>query len=378
MEEIELDYGAITIDNAVLKGEGYKFTEGLLKQLSQFKDSPVQVIQTDIVHNEAIKHIGQEISKTRSSVNQVLRSALHQLKIDEEKIEEARSLLNIDGDESAIAEARLNQFYEEIGGELIPSSDYADLELLMELYFETEAPFETGKDKKHEFPDAIALLSVEGWAEQNNLNVIAVSQDKGWKNYSENSDRIIVVSSLSEALEKFLPHNEVANIISNIREGSVLDEPNHILDQIEQAISDSLDGVEIWVDASSSFYFDYDDAHAIYNSHTFSTDENDQVKVHVIRIDDESIVLKITAIVECDVHASFNFSIRDSIDKDYVGMGSASCTTESVYTTDVLVTLSGDFSQGFKGIDATEIEVLETIGDVDFGEVEPGWCDYEE
>ena len=78
------------------------------------------------------------------------------------------------------------------------------------------------------------------------------------KNYSENSDRIIVVSSLSEALEKFLPHNEVANIISNIREGSVLDEPNHILDQIEQAISDSLDGVEIWVDASSSFYFDYE------------------------------------------------------------------------------------------------------------------------
>ncbi len=73
MEDIELDYGAITIDNAILKSEGYRFYEGLLKQMNQFKDSPVQVIQTDIVHNEAIKHIGHEISNTRTLVSQSTR-----------------------------------------------------------------------------------------------------------------------------------------------------------------------------------------------------------------------------------------------------------------------------------------------------------------
>ena len=36
MEDVELDYGAITIDNSTLKGEGYKFYEGLLKQMVQF------------------------------------------------------------------------------------------------------------------------------------------------------------------------------------------------------------------------------------------------------------------------------------------------------------------------------------------------------
>lgn len=51
MEEIELNFGAISIDNATLKGEGYRFYEGLLAQMRQFKESPVQVIQTDIVHN---------------------------------------------------------------------------------------------------------------------------------------------------------------------------------------------------------------------------------------------------------------------------------------------------------------------------------------
>ncbi|HIF9068061.1 TPA: PIN domain-containing protein [Photobacterium damselae] len=377
-EDIELDYGAITIDNASLKGEGYRFYEGILKQMRQFKDSPVQVIQTDIVHNEAIKHIGQEISNTRSSIERALRSANKQLKINPAQIDQARELLSVDGGELEIADQRLQKYYEWIGGKVISSRDYADLSLLMELYFETEAPFETGKDKKNEFPDAIALLSVEGWAEANDLNVIAVSQDKGWTNYSENSERITVVSSLSAALEKFQPHNEVANIIASIREDSLLDEPNHILEQITSAISDSLDGADIDIEASSSFYYEYDDVYATYHDHDFETDENGLVKVNIIRITDELITLKVTAIVECVVHASFDFSVRDSIDKDYVGMGGASCEMESSYKTDVVITLAGDFSDGIDNIDAEEIEVMETLGYADFGEVEPDWRSYED
>lgn len=377
-EDIELDYGAITIDNASLKGEGYRFYEGILKQMRQFKDSPVQVIQTDIVHNEAIKHIEQEISNTRSSIDRALRSANKQLKIKTEQIDQARELLSVEGDDSEIAEQRLQKYYEWIDGKLISSSNYADLSLLMELYFETEAPFETGKDKKNEFPDAIALLSVEGWAEDNNLSVIAVSQDKGWSNYSENSERITVVSSLSAALEKFQPHNEVSNIIASIREDSLLDEPNHILEQITSAISDSLDGIDIDIEATSSFYYEYDDVYATYHEHDFETDENGLVKVNIIRIRDELITLKVTAIVECMVHASFDFSVRDSIDKDYVGMGGSSCEMESSYKTDVVVTLAGDFSDGIDNIDAEEIEVMETLRYADFGEVEPDWGSYED
>ena len=171
MKKIELNFGAISIDNATLKGEGYKFYEGLLAQMRQFKESPVQVVQTDIVHNEAIKHIGQEVSKTRSAINQTLRSANKQLKIKSESIDKARELLSIDGEDHEVADGRLKKYYENIGANVIDSSEYVNLALLMEMYFETDAPFETGKDKKNEFPDAIALLSLEGWAEANDINV---------------------------------------------------------------------------------------------------------------------------------------------------------------------------------------------------------------
>lgn len=272
MEEIELDYGAITLDNATLKGEGYRFYEGLLAQMRQFKESPVKVLQTDIVHNEAISHIGQEISRTRSSIEGALRSANKQLKIKPDVIESARALLSIEGGESEIAEERLKKFYEFIGAEKIDSGEYADLSLLMEMYFSTEAPFETGKDKKHEFPDAIALLALEGWAEENDIDIIAVSQDKGWKNYSENSDRITLVSSLAEALEKFQPHNKVASIIAHIREDSLLEGDNHVLQEIEQAIINSIDGFDVWVEASSYMHFEWDDTSASYISHELDKD----------------------------------------------------------------------------------------------------------
>lgn len=379
MDEIELDFGAITIDNATYKGEGYRFYEGLLAQMRQFKESPVKVLQTDIVHNEAINHIGQEISKTRSSIEQALRSANKQLKIKSEVIENARALLSVDGSEAEIAEARLEKYYEFIGAEKIDSGRYADLSRLMELYFATEAPFESGKDKKNEFPDAIALLALEGWAEENEINIIAVSQDKGWKNFSEGSDRITLVSSLAEALEKFQPHNKVVSIISHIREDSLLDGENHVLEEIEQAIINSVDGCDIWVEASSYMHFEWEDVSASYISHELDKDQDGLVKVRVVSINDEEIVLKVGATVEVEVEASFDFSVRDSIDKDYVGMGGNVCTTTESYHTDILLSLTGDFSQDFDDIDVAEIEVLETIGRADFGEVEPDWrSEYED
>lgn len=379
MEDIELDFGAITIDNATFKGEGYRFYEGLLAQMRQFKESPVQVLQTDIVHNEALKHLGQEISRTRSSVEQALRSANKQLKINSTSIDRARELLSVDGSETEIAEAMLKKYYEYIGADIVDSGEYADFAKLMEMYFSTDAPFETGKDKKNEFPDAIALLALEGWAEENDMNIIAVSEDKGWKEYSKESARITLVSSLAEALEKFQPHNKVASIISHIREDSLLDEGNHVLEEIEQAIINSIDGDHIWIEASSYMSFDWEDAYANYISHKFDSDDKGLVRVRVISVNDEEVILKVGATVKVEVEASFYFSVRDSIDKDYIGMGSNVYKKNEAYHTDILLTLTGDFSKDFDDIEVTEIEVLETLSVSNFGEVEPDWRnDYED
>jgi hypothetical protein len=373
MSEIELDFGAITIDNSTFKSEGYRFYEGLLAQMRQFKESPVQVIQTDIVHNEAIKHIGQEISRARSSIEQALRSANKQLKVKSSDIDKAKVLLSKDGTDYELAESHLDKYYEFIGAEKIKSGEYADLSELVDMYFNTEAPFETGKDKKNEFPDAIALLAIESWAEQNDLNIIAVSQDNGWKDFSAKSNRVTLVSSLAEALEKFQPHNKVSSIIGKIREDAILDSDNNVIEKIEEAIINSLDGIDIYVEADSSMFFDYDDVSASFISHDFDVDNEGLIKIRIVRIEDESIVLKLGSTVEVNVEANFDFSVRDSIDRDYVRMGSNICKTVENFHTDILLTMSGDFSQDIEDIEVVDIEVVETLKEVNFGEVEPDW-----
>ncbi|HCM9268997.1 TPA: DUF4935 domain-containing protein [Enterobacter cloacae subsp. cloacae] len=373
MNDIELDYGAITIDNSIFKGEGYNFNEGILAQMEQFKGSPVKVIQTDIVHNEAVKHIAHEISKARSTITQALRSASKQLKISDKSIDDAAKLLSIEGDDRTIAEERLKKYYKFIGAQQISSNELVDLPTLMEMYFSTSSPFEEGKDKKNEFPDAIALLSIEAWADINDLKIIAVSADKGWNDFARTSQRITVLPRLSDALEKFQPHNKVASIISHIREDSLLDGENHILTDIENAIINSLEDEHIMIEAASHMSIDWDDVSVSYISHELDINKDGLVDIQIIRIEEDSVTLRTGAHVEVSVEASFIFSVKDSIDRDYVSMGGNVCSVEEDYHTDILLELTGDFSQGIDGIEVSNIEVLESIQTANFGYIEPDW-----
>jgi len=76
----------------------------MLAQMRQFKDSPVKVIQTNIVHNEAINYISQELSRARLTIVQALRTANKQLKIKNDDIDKAREILSVEGSEEEIAE----------------------------------------------------------------------------------------------------------------------------------------------------------------------------------------------------------------------------------------------------------------------------------
>lgn len=371
VSRIELDFGAVTIDNAVLKGEGYRFFGGLLYQLYQFSRSPVRIVQTDIVHNEAIKHMGVEVTKARSSIRQALRSAEKQLCVSSENIEAARALLGTMDDEKSICERRLRNYYKFIGAEIIESDKYLDVSRLLANYFSTKAPFENSKDKKNEFPDAIALLSLESWGEENNINVLAVSQDIGWKNFSENSNRITVVETLSEALEILQPHSQVVSIMGQIIEDSMLQEDNHILESIDSILIDSVENYEVAVTASSYLYFEWDDVCISYVSHELNCDENGEIIVRVVSINGGVIVLNLFATVNVEVEADFGFYIKDSVDHSYIDPIYTTHATEEKYSTSILLTLSGDFSGDFKNLHVDSVEVLETLQEANFGDIEP-------
>lgn len=75
-----------------------------------------------------------------------------------------------------------------------------DLPYVLNAYWNTDAPFGYGK-KKMEFPDAIALYSLNKWAIDHNRHIIAVSKDADWMRFAgQYRDRWSCVSDLGLAV----------------------------------------------------------------------------------------------------------------------------------------------------------------------------------
>jgi hypothetical protein len=377
MPTIDLDYGALTIDTCIFDGHGIALEKGLLKQLDQFSGSPVKLVLADIVHHELLAHLTKKIKEARDKVSQGLRASLAQQLSDQTQNDNARTLLFGHGDDAEIAQNRLTTFYASTGAEIVGSEKYANITTLIHMYFQAKSPFDTAGEKKHEFPDALALLAIEAWAKEKSIKVLAVSTDTGWKNFSETSENIVVVENLGDAISHFQPHNAAKNIIAALAAVITQGKNNKVLDTVKFAIENSLDGADIYVEASSAYYFEEDDINAIYKNHEFIEERPGTPEINVIRIDADCLILQLAVNVTCDVHCTFSLSVRDQIDKDYVRIGDNSLIQEENYQTEILVVLSGDFTQGLENLEVLDVEVLETIGHVDFGNVEPDWGDEE-
>lgn len=379
MPDFEVDYGAFTIDTSVFDNHGIALERGLFRQLRQFKDSPIQFILSDIVHREVWKHLLEKTKDARGKVATAVRAANAQQLASEPDIARASEMLSpADLADENIVDRRLSDFYEATGAQSVDSSTHVNIKRLVGMYFESLAPFEGAGDKKSEFPDALALLSLEAWADRNSLTVLAVSTDKGWKDFAEQSLRINVVESLSDAISLFQPHHSAKDIVAELQSVISSGMGSPILDEIANAIANSLDGVEIHADACSTYYFEEDDLYAEYSDHEFVTDDKGVPDVSLIRVDSDGVVVQLSAIVTCDVHGTFSLSTWDSVDKEYISIGSTTSTQSETYQTDILLTLTGTFPAPLANLDVAEIEVLDSISHVEFGEIEPDWRDYEE
>ncbi|MCA6115206.1 DUF4935 domain-containing protein [Bradyrhizobium sp. WSM 1738] len=74
---------------------------------------------------------------------------------------------------------------------------------MLRRYFTIEPPFSRGELKKTEFPDALALLSLEAWASRHHTTVLLVSRDTDWQAFAAASKHLVVIADLSAALDCF-------------------------------------------------------------------------------------------------------------------------------------------------------------------------------
>ena len=372
MDVTNKHYSALTIDTSIFEKNGLKLNKGLLAQLHQFKDNPIKLILSDIVYRELKSHLNRKEKETKSKIASALNHASDYLNCCIDDMEKIKSLIKINYEMENISNLILEDFIRKCGIELVKGEEYCDIKSLIDMYFLHCAPFKESGNKKNEFPDAIALLSLQSWAEENNENLLAVSIDNDWKNFVQGKDNIKVIDDLAKAMDILNKQTDEAldSIIYEIELDLTKSQNSRIFESMYSAIENSINISEISAVSSFKYYID-DEQLSLKNIYILTEENGKRLKVYIIDYGSDKITISITCEVMCEVEVAFNFSVWDSIDKEDVSLGGTRKIVEISYETDVLVNLYGNFLDGLQNMDIDEIEVTHDSVFVDMGEISP-------
>ncbi|MBZ7631468.1 PIN domain-containing protein, partial [Klebsiella michiganensis] len=250
------DYTAITLDTSIFDGNGLRLEKGLLGRLKQFNGSPTKFVLTDIVVNEIKKHLHDKIINSRAALQKALEEASEHLFFDGSLLTESKQKL-IDGPEiNELALSRLNAFLVATGAFVIDSAEYVEVAELRDNYFNNKPPFAMSGKKKNEFPDAIALLALEHWAEENDELVFAVAKDGDWKNFCDESDFIDYNENLADALDYFNTKDTPVIMLAKLEAALESINTSNLGLQLRNELESFFSGYYVDQDADSAFYWE--------------------------------------------------------------------------------------------------------------------------
>lgn len=129
-----MKYDALTIDTQVIMAGGFDFDGGLLAQLKQFKDGQTEVLVSEIVFREILRHLRQNTTGAKAAIE----SAQRKVKLYGFPAEACVGFTT-DIDTDALARSRLQKYLEEIGATLIRPDDVA-MRDLVQTYFSASPP----------------------------------------------------------------------------------------------------------------------------------------------------------------------------------------------------------------------------------------------
>ncbi len=369
-------FGAITLDTSIFEAQGLKLESGLLKQLEQFRDSSTRLIISEIVKEEVLSHLTEKAKDARRDVEKSLKQAKDYWQVEEGKIEDIKKSVFSGREAQEIATERFARFMESTSLEIVEAQDYLIVSELIQKYFRAEPPFsETGK-KKNEFPDAIALISLETWASKNKTNIIVVTSDNAWKNFCKSSERLCANDDLAIALGLFQLQDadDVCRYLSEKYELGVLE-------NVKEAISNALECIydfdfDTYLEAESSYSYEEEITEIEVSGFKFKLLESPNIIFRPVNFDDDSLTVESRLSVNVNVECSFSFSVYDSIDKDDVGIGGNTVNTQADLEVEILITFVGDFNKVGAEVEVDDVEIeIKPPASINFGFVDPDWGD---
>lgn len=361
----QTEYDAILIDTSIFDANGLRLESGLLSRLEQFADSDIDFIVPDVIENEILNHLDKKIRVARNALEKAINDASSHLFFDGSALNDAKNLIVDSTEIDGLAKSRLDAFLESTKALVIDCDDYVSVGDLLRKYFANEAPFSESGKKKNEFPDAIILMAVEEWADQEGKSVLAVAKDNDWRRYCETSEHIDHTEDLSTALSCFNTATAPYALLENLKKSLDISSAGTFLSRVEAGLDTALDGFTPDQEADSQFYWEPEGATGRFTSFELLSHD-----FTVIDSDEDWVVLEVWADISVEADGEFSLSAYDGIDKDYVGLSSVTVTAETEFKTEILITISGDLNGDVNDLDIDDVEVVDPIKSIDFGELE--------
>jgi hypothetical protein len=373
-----MKYDAISIDTSIFDQYNLNLESGLFAQLSQFNEGTHKFILADIVVAEVRQHMIIQAERAFEQLSLSLRNG-HKYGLVTSSAKQHADLLSAqmiqasDAVDERIASMQARTDFEKVPARL------AKIEDVLDRYFRGLAPFDSSPDKKNEFPDAIALLSLEQWAKSHDARVILVSKDKGWANFAKASPRLDIVSDLATALQRV--QDDIAEVGAKVQAAlRAIDEDaerHAVRQKIHNELSRQLADRFIIAEANAAYTIDSDYADVSLKSISF-VETADGYDTKIVNLERDKVVVRLT--VEIDAHASANFSFYMDQDQQEAKFpfSSGEYETSVFRTVAVLFSFSGDLGTEDAELYLDEIELVTGLQLIDFGDIEPSYDDYED
>lgn len=171
----------VFIDTSVFVAEGYVKGKGITTLFEAAKEEKIQILLPDITEHEIRSHLQKDVEQNPGTgkVKELKRSFMYAVSELRAHIDE---LLKVES-ETLIAdvEKELDRQFASASVVRLPLPKDLDMNIIMDKYKALEAPF--SEKKKSEFPDAIALQTLELWCKHHNTTCIVLATDPDLKLY---------------------------------------------------------------------------------------------------------------------------------------------------------------------------------------------------
>jgi hypothetical protein len=347
-----------SIDTNLIQAAGYNFGQGALHQLPRQLPRSMGLQLPEVVVSEIVKHRMEPVQQAVAGLKGAADKLSRLFPVDSSPVHDwLHRMIAI---ESATQHFRkeVHDYAARCRGGILPIAGADALSDLFADYFAQTPPFGLNEKKKAEFPDALCLWLLEQHAKDNDTTGIVASNDKGWKQYAEQSGRLYCVGSIEELAALFAATNVHANAIRDKVTATVEDAASPLRGALTDALKRHVGNSE-W-DASEVYTGStYRVEPEVYDAELVEYSIAGKPDVWPVQGEPTTWVIELSVSVKLKVHLSAEFFAWDSIDREEVSLNTQDFATEEEIDIDVFLTCADVRLDSSPNEWQTEIEIAD-------------------